>query len=200
MFESKSDAKPSQGAAVALAMAKNSLEAFPKCKRSKQILDSINLIEAERKNASKQAERIIAIYEATRKFMLPTDEELEKASIVGSLALRIISHCNQAALAEKTGDELRAWRCVASAAIYAGNSYQIAYKTKQNKDAATVKNLKNRIAKKDAFTAFGQNTDNFTSDEKMAEKFCEKKYNGKRYEFSTIRKWIRAWRKDNKAK
>ena len=115
MFEAGKNVRPHQGALAALEMARESLSSFPKCADGRTILEATKNIERP-----VDAETVVAIRSALRSLQLPSKEQLSRRSPVTSLVLRVVRSFEQAVLAELKGDEVRAWRCVATAALEAG--------------------------------------------------------------------------------
>jgi len=137
MFESgPKDAKASQGAAAVLRMVRRTLRDFPNCSSANIMLLAIDEFLA----AQLSLESVHILGERLRPIQLLSDKELGKESSGAHFARRAIDSCTQALLSELVAnDDVRAWRCVASAAMYVGAQLHIAYHHKNRVKAADVK-------------------------------------------------------------
>ena len=139
--------------------------------------------------------RALALAVETKALRLPSKHALDARPAPISPILHALICCSRAVLVEDGGDDVEAWKLVASAALDIGTAAGVGVESQQAQLAAKQRHAAHAAAKELLFLWLNQNAATYSGTlDQMAED-VERQGIIPIVKFSTIRTWIREWRK-----
>lgn len=182
-------ATPSQGIGACMGLALGALAARePMSKEARGLHDTLKRLEGGRWSV----EKVAGISVHLSGFLLPTGATLQKRHLEITFALRTVMACEQAAFAALSGDDVRAWRAIASAALSAGTGLAAALQGARRTAGAKKSHSEDLAAKAQAFQWLGNNSARFTSMIEMARALEREVGYPERTRYAWVRQWCKA--------
>ena len=184
-------ATPVQGIRLCLNLALTSIE------KRKPTGDEAARLLALLRHAKDQGSKAVAqmwMSPEMQDFRLPSPLTLKRRPLEVSLALRAVDACARAADAAESGDEVRAWRCIAAAALSLGSSLVLGMQGATRSAGANKAHSEDKSAKEQAFQWLEGNASRFANMTQMAAAL-EREVG---YSDKTRYNWVRSWRAANK--
>jgi hypothetical protein len=136
MFESGENVKPRQGACAALGLLRGVLFDYPGYASAATFAEAMDLLPGW---AEITPEHIAAFEARLKPFAFFTRENFGDREIELTHAKRALHACAQAILQDFAGNEVKAWRCVSTAALYVGFQMRDAYDRRERRAGSAKK-------------------------------------------------------------